>query len=123
MPPLGAMAVPECQINISTSLSSLQLRGFKCTNLIIAIDMAPLTHIPLQRPDHFNFATDVVDTWAAKSPSLEAMLWVSHDKATQKSLTYQHFSQQSQRIALLLEQLGARPGDVMLMVLPRAPAW
>ncbi|KAJ5387415.1 hypothetical protein N7509_009956 [Penicillium cosmopolitanum] len=85
--------------------------------------MAPLTHIPLQRPDHFNFATDVVDTWAAKSPSLEAMLWVSHDKATQKSLTYQHFSQQSQRIALLLEQLGARPGDVMLMVLPRAPAW
>ncbi|KAJ5617720.1 hypothetical protein N7537_002834 [Penicillium hordei] len=85
--------------------------------------MESLTQSPLQRPDHFNFATDVVDTWAAKSPSLQAMLWVSHDKATQKLLTYQHFSQQSHRIALLLDQLGARPGDVMLLVLPRVPAW
>ncbi|KAE8389597.1 hypothetical protein BDV23DRAFT_157060 [Aspergillus alliaceus] len=85
--------------------------------------MEPLTCSHLQRPDYFNFATDVVDTWAAKSPSLQAMLWVSHDKVTQKTLTYQHFSRQSHRIALLLGQLGVCPGDVMMIVLPRVPAW
>ncbi|OJI98314.1 hypothetical protein ASPVEDRAFT_147559 [Aspergillus versicolor CBS 583.65] len=77
----------------------------------------------LQRPDAFNFALDVVDVWAAKSPPLEAMLWVSSDGLSHKSLSYRYFSRQSHRIALLLEQLGVQPGDTMLMVLPRLPAW
>ncbi|KAL5332605.1 hypothetical protein BJX70DRAFT_404425 [Aspergillus crustosus] len=76
----------------------------------------------LQRPDEFNFALDVVDVWAAKSPPLEAMLWVSSDGVSHQSLSYRHFSRQSHRIALLLEQLGVQPGDTMLMVLPRLPA-
>lgn len=77
----------------------------------------------LQRPDDFNFALDVVDVWAAQSPPLEAMLWVSSDGLSHKSLSYRHFSRQSHRIALLLDQLGVQPGDTMLMVLPRLPAW
>ncbi|KAL3475734.1 hypothetical protein BJX99DRAFT_247358 [Aspergillus californicus] len=76
----------------------------------------------LQRPDEFNFALDVVDTWAAKSPPLEAMFWISSNGAIHQSLSYRHFSQQSHRIAILLDQLGARPGDTMMMVLPRHPA-
>jgi acyl-coenzyme A synthetase/AMP-(fatty) acid ligase len=77
----------------------------------------------LQRPDTFNFALDVVDKWAAISPAMEAMLWVSSDGETVKSLSYRHFSQQSHRIAILLQQLGALPGETMLMVLPRIQEW
>ncbi|KAL5342221.1 hypothetical protein BJX70DRAFT_395190 [Aspergillus crustosus] len=75
------------------------------------------------RPDEFNFALDVVDAWAEKSPSMEAMLWVSDDCSTVHSLSYRHFSQQSHRIAILLERLGVRSGDTLLMILPRLPAW
>ncbi|KAL3482047.1 hypothetical protein BJX99DRAFT_269444 [Aspergillus californicus] len=77
----------------------------------------------LHRPSHFNFANDVVDTWAERSPPLEAMLWVSPDKTRSKALSYAHFSRQSHRIAVLLETLGASRGDVMMVVLPRVPAW
>ncbi|KAL2828845.1 hypothetical protein BJY01DRAFT_255218 [Aspergillus pseudoustus] len=76
-----------------------------------------------KRPDEFNFALDVVDGWAERSPPMEAMTWVSSDRSIVKSLSYRHFSQQSHRIAILLKQLGVRPGDAMLMVLPRVPAW
>ncbi|KAL4909117.1 hypothetical protein BDW74DRAFT_187461 [Aspergillus multicolor] len=81
------------------------------------------TNNELRRPDYFNFATDVVDVWAAKSPSLEAMLWVSSDTKIPKSLSYSHFSRQSHRIAALLQRLGVSSGDVMMLVLPRLPAW
>jgi acyl-coenzyme A synthetase/AMP-(fatty) acid ligase len=77
----------------------------------------------LQRPDTFNFALDVVDKWAAQSSAMEAMLWVSSDGDTVKSLSYRHFAQQSHRIAILLQQLGAQPGETMLMILPRVQEW
>jgi acyl-coenzyme A synthetase/AMP-(fatty) acid ligase len=85
--------------------------------------MAHLTPDGHQRPETFNFALDVVDKWAAQSPAMEAMLWVSSDGNTVKSLSYRHFSQQSHRIAILLQQLGARPGETMLMILPRVQEW
>ncbi|KAL3490720.1 hypothetical protein BJX62DRAFT_251786 [Aspergillus germanicus] len=77
----------------------------------------------LQRPETFNFALDVVDKWAAQSPPVEAILWVSSDGETVRSLSYRHFAQQSHRIAILLQRLGARPGETMLMVLPRVQEW
>ncbi|CEL11323.1 hypothetical protein ASPCAL14426 [Aspergillus calidoustus] len=76
-----------------------------------------------QRPETFNFALDVVDKWAAQSPAMEAMLWVSSDGKSVKSLSYRHFSQQSHRIAILLQQLGGQPGETMLMILPRVQEW
>ncbi|KAL1959494.1 hypothetical protein VTO42DRAFT_1939 [Malbranchea cinnamomea] len=85
--------------------------------------MSPISESAVRRPDRFNFATDVVDYWAAESPSLQAMLWVSQDGAQQKSMTFQHFSRQSHRLSVLLESLGARRGDVLMMILPRVPEW
>ncbi|OAX84931.1 hypothetical protein ACJ72_00684 [Emergomyces africanus] len=76
-----------------------------------------------QCPEHFNFAYDVVDKWAAQLPSPQAMLWVDQNGKNQLSLDFAHFSRQSNRVAELLVRLGARRGDRMIIVLPRVPAW
>jgi acyl-coenzyme A synthetase/AMP-(fatty) acid ligase len=77
----------------------------------------------LERPQQFNFATDVIDKWTSSDPEKEAMLWVSQDMSFQRSLSFQHFSSQSHRIATLLSGLGVRQGEVMMMMLHRSPAW
>lgn len=76
-----------------------------------------------KRPRYFNFAKDVVDKWAATTPQSEAMYWVSEDLSDRRSMTFQYFSRRSHRIAVLLEKLGARRGEVLIIVLPRLPAW
>ncbi|KAK6429546.1 hypothetical protein LTR95_014305 [Oleoguttula sp. CCFEE 5521] len=79
----------------------------------------------LERPTNFNFATDVVDYWAEHSPKDGvAMHWVSQDRKIERKLTFDHFSRQSHRIAVLLrEKLGVKQGEKMLMILPRVPEW
>jgi acyl-coenzyme A synthetase/AMP-(fatty) acid ligase len=75
------------------------------------------------RPEVFNFATDVVDYWASKSPNLLAVHWVSRATAESRKLDYSHFSRQSHRIALMLQKLGIQPGQKLIIILPRIPAW
>lgn len=88
------------------------------------IAMAHYYDTELRRLDSFNFATDVVDYWASKKPSLQAMYWVSQDGKTQRDLSFTHFSRESHRLAILLrEQLKVKEGDRMLMILPRLPVW
>lgn len=78
----------------------------------------------LKRPASFNFATDVIDYWAAHDPSGPAMHWVSQDRKTERKLSFRHFSRQSHRIAALLrDKLGVQQGEKMLMILPRLPEW
>lgn len=77
----------------------------------------------LSRPDRFNFATDVVDDWAARSPTQDALYWVSQDLSVQKTFTFHQISRQSHRLAVLLNDLGLATGDVVVLVLPRVPAW
>lgn len=74
-------------------------------------------------PDYFNFAVDVVDKWAAVSPSPQAMLWVDQDGKNPAAFDYAYFSKRSHRAAELLLRLGARRGDRMIIILPRVPAW
>lgn len=71
----------------------------------------------------FNFAWDVVDYWASKSPAMQAMHWVSQDTSHSRLLDYAHFQRQSHRISVFLETLGVRLGQVILIVLPWVPAW
>jgi medium-chain acyl-CoA synthetase len=85
--------------------------------------MAHFESETLSRPTHFNFAQDVVDYWAAKEADLQAIFWVSEDYATERSLSYRHFKKESHRVAVLLEQLGVKAGDVILMILPRISEW
>ncbi|EON68447.1 hypothetical protein W97_07657 [Coniosporium apollinis CBS 100218] len=77
----------------------------------------------LTRPTSFNFAVDVVDYWAAQSPPLQAMCWLSQDGRSQRALSYAHFQRQGHRIAVLLQRLGVEAGEKLLVILPRVPAW
>lgn len=87
--------------------------------------MAHYYESELKRPSAFNFAADVVDYWAKHSPPAKlAMHWVSGDLSQEQKLTYEHFSKQSNRIAVLLrEQLGIEAGERMLIIMPRVPHW
>ena len=79
----------------------------------------------LKRPKEFNFATDVVDYWAKNSPPANlAMHWVSGDMKSEQKLTFEHFSRQSNRLAVLLrEKLGIKAGERLLIIMPRVPEW
>lgn len=85
--------------------------------------MAHSQHQELQRPEKFNFAIDVIDYWAGQPGNMTAMHWVSQDESQTQSLTFKYFSRQSNRIACLLESLGIKEGEKMVMILPRVPAW
>jgi medium-chain acyl-CoA synthetase len=86
--------------------------------------MAHYNSATLTRPSTFNFASDVVDYWAANPPPGPAMHWVSGDRETERKLSFEHFSTQSHRIAVLLtEELGVKAGEKMLMIVPRVPEW
>lgn len=87
--------------------------------------MAHYYESQLKRPSAFNFATDVVDYWANNSPPANlAMHWVSGDMKDERKLTFAHFSQQSNRLAVLLrDKLGIKPGARLLIIMPRLPEW
>ena len=87
----------------------------------MSLDHLPVS--PLHRPSSFNFATHIVDHWAKTNPSQNALHWVSQDLKTERKLTYADISTSSHRIATLLHTLGLRPGDVLIVILPRIPAW
>src|SRR5258706_4293622 len=71
-------------------------------------------------PAHFNFATDVVDRWAA-DPNALAMRWIGD--GGERRLTFRHFAERSDRLANALEGLGLSPGDRVLVMLPRVVEW
>ena len=78
----------------------------------------------LQRPTTFNFATDVVDYWAANPAPGPALYWVSSDRKVERKLSFEHFSRESHRIAVLFRQnLQVEEGARMLVILPRIPEW
>lgn len=87
--------------------------------------MAHYYHPELKRPKEFNFATDVVDYWASNPPPGNiAMHWISQDQKTERKLSFEHFSRQSHRLAVLFRgKLGVRDGEKMLIIMPRLPEW
>lgn len=76
-----------------------------------------------QRPERFNFAVDVVDKRAAASPDLPALLWSDESDSQTLELSYQYFSERSHCSAQLLNDLGVRKGDTLMLLLTRVPAW
>jgi acyl-coenzyme A synthetase/AMP-(fatty) acid ligase len=77
----------------------------------------------LEKPEKFNFATDVIDYWASTQPHSPAMHWVSQDLSEYHILPYRHFERHSHRIAVLFESLGLTAGQRIVMILPRIPEW
>ena len=74
-------------------------------------------------PEYFNFATDIFDRWAATQPEAVALWWVSGDRKTERRITFAELSELSRRAARALEASGIRPGDPVILMLPRIPEW
>jgi len=72
-------------------------------------------------PEHFNFAVDVVDAWAAERDG-PAIVWENAAAAT-AMLRFSDVSRLSNRLAAALAAAGVRKGDRVIVMLPRIPEW
>ncbi|MDR2598669.1 MAG: AMP-binding protein [Oscillospiraceae bacterium] len=77
-----------------------------------------LKSISFKDQDEFNFAYDVVDAIAAKTPDKTAMQHVDRDKVVRR-FTFADISRQSSRAANYFTSLGIKKGDRVMLVLKR----
>jgi len=77
-----------------------------------------LQSISFKDQDEFNFAFDVVDVIAAKTPDKVAVLHVDREKVV-RSFSFSDISRQSSRAANYFTSLGIRRGDRVMLVLKR----
>ena len=72
-------------------------------------------------PEQFNFGRDVVDRLAA-DPDRPALLWRSAGGG-ERRLSFAEIARKSNRFAQLLLSLDVRPGQPVIIMLPRIPDW
>jgi len=72
-------------------------------------------------PATFNFATDVVDRWAAEGDGL-ALVWENADGETAE-YRFSEIGRLSCRLASALSAAGVGKGDRVIVMLPRIPEW
>jgi acyl-coenzyme A synthetase/AMP-(fatty) acid ligase len=72
-------------------------------------------------PEHFNFATDVIDAHA-RGASRTALLWTD-ESGNEEHYTFDDLRRLSNQFANVLSGVGIGKGDVVLVILPRIPAW
>jgi acetyl-CoA synthetase/medium-chain acyl-CoA synthetase len=82
----------------------------------------PETAVP-RAPLYFNFACDVVDRWARLLPDSCALWHVNSTTGREQKLTFRQLAELSCRAAMYLQSCGIRPGDRVLLMLPRVPQW
>ena len=76
-----------------------------------------------KKPEHFNFAFDVVDRFAIEEPEKKALVWCD-DHGNEKILTFSELTKQVNKTANVLKSLGIKKGDaVMLMLRRRYEFW
>lgn len=78
-------------------------------------------HFEWQRPETFNFVTDVIDRWAQDGDK-QAIYWVD-DHGNETSYSYRQLSQRSKQLCSVLEANGVRRGDTLVLVLGRQLPW
>jgi len=74
-------------------------------------------------PEYFNFATDIFDGWATKSPGSMALWWVSEEGTEERRFTFAELRELSIRAASAMHYSGIEVGQPVLLVLPRRPEW
>jgi acyl-coenzyme A synthetase/AMP-(fatty) acid ligase len=82
---------------------------------------AAIRDFRLEVPDRFNFARDVIGRWA-RDPDKLAMLWIGQ-RGEERRITFRQFDERSDRFAAALQRHGVRPGDRVMVQLPRVPEW
>ena len=75
-----------------------------------------------ERPEHFNFATEVMDRHAAERPKAPALQW-SDEGGRAQVYTFQEVKQRSLHAARFLTSLGLKRGDRVFVMMPRIPEW
>lgn len=79
-------------------------------------DFAENYHVNV--PNDFNFAYDVVDEWAKKSPNKSALCWVN-DKGEHIRITYKELKEKSDQAASFFSQQGIGKSDMVMLILKR----
>ena len=74
-------------------------------------------------PPYFNFATDVFDHWADKTPDQCALWCVCAKTGNGQRYSFRELSQASRRAAGFFRASGIQRGDRVLVMLPRVPWW
>ena len=69
-------------------------------------------------PEHFNFAYDVMDVWAAEQPDKLALLWTNDEGACLR-FTFGDLKEQTDHTAAWFMQLGIDRGDKVMLILKR----
>ncbi len=77
----------------------------------------------LEVPEHFNFATDIMDRWAVTRPNAPALWAVNSTDGTDRKFTFSDLAKLSRQAANFLAGSGVRRGDRVLIMLPRIPQW
>ena len=77
-----------------------------------------LRNYRIKVPENFNFAFDVVDRIAREEPEKRALLWHTPEGET-RLFTFADISRESDRAAAMLQRLGVKKGDKIMLVLKR----
>lgn len=75
----------------------------------------------LEVPEYFNFAIDVVGTWA-QDPHKLALLWVGQNNEVEH-ITFARMAERSNQAANIFASAGISKGERVLVMLPRIPEW
>ena len=75
-----------------------------------------------ERPESFNFATDVIDRWAAERPEAPALQW-SDEAGHAQVFNWRELKQRSVHAAQFLTSLGLHKGHRVFVMMPRVPEW
>jgi acetyl-CoA synthetase len=76
------------------------------------------THFRINPPERFNFAYDVVDRIAQKSPDKSALVWCN-DKGEEARFNFAEIAERSTRAANFFLSLGIGRGDPVMLILKR----
>ncbi len=81
-----------------------------------------MEHFHVNVPEHFNFAYDVIDAYAATQPQKEAILYVN-DNGDERHLTYGEYKMLSDEVASYLHSIRIGRGDRVMLILKRRLEW
>ena len=74
-----------------------------------------------ETPDAFNFGADVVGRFA-RDAARPALLWRGAD-GSERRMAYADVARAANRFSHLLRSLGVRPGEPVVVMLPKLPEW
>lgn len=81
-------------------------------------DRGELARFQVTANEDFNFAYDVIDRLAERSPEKRAMVWCN-DHGEERVFTFKDMKEKSDATAAFLQKLGVKKGDKVMLILKR----